>query len=70
MENLLDLQYLQFLDLSENLIETLKLGRDTWPWFMECVLCGVLPPLGSKLLVIFAVVSDASLSWGGGAEQA
>ena len=25
----------QFLDLSENLIETLKLGRDAWPWFME-----------------------------------
>lgn len=35
VENLLDLQYLQFLDLSENLIETLKLGRGTGPWFMN-----------------------------------
>lgn len=56
MENLLDLQYLQFLDLSENLIETLKLGRNTLPGCTQCVLRGVLLPLGSKLLVIFAVV--------------
>lgn len=69
VENLLDLQYLQFLDLSENLIETLKLGRGTWPWLMDCVLCGVLPPLGSKLLVIFAIVLDACLSWGGGVQS-
>lgn len=56
VENLLDLQYLQFLDLSENLIETLKLGRNTLPGCTQCVLRGVLLPLGSKLLVIFAVV--------------
>lgn len=62
MENLLDLQYLQFLDLSENLIETLKLGKGTWSCFMECALCGVLPPLGSELLVIFAILPDTCLS--------
>jgi hypothetical protein len=30
VENLLDLPYLQFLDLSENLIETLKLGKNAF----------------------------------------
>lgn len=39
MENLLDLQYLQFLDLSENLIETLKL--DEFPQSLLILnLCG------------------------------
>lgn len=31
VENLHDLPYLQFLDLSENLIEKLKLGRNALP---------------------------------------
>lgn len=62
MENLLDLQYLQFLDLSENLIETLKLGRapGPGPWNVSYV---VVPPLGSKLLLLFAIVLNACLSW-------
>lgn len=45
VENLLDLQYLQFLDLSDNLIDVLKLGRNTVPWLTQWVPCGVLPPL-------------------------
>lgn len=60
VENLRDLPHLQFLDLSENLIETLKLGRNAL-----ALAHGIGPGMPSLLSALLPVLTSAAHPPGG-----
>ena len=60
VENLCDLPHLQFLDLSENLIETLKLGRNAL-----ALAHGIGPGVPSLLSALLPVLTSAAHPPGG-----
>ena len=67
VENLRDLPHLQFLDLSENLIETLKLGRNALA--LAHGISPGMPPLLSALLPVLASAAHPPGGLGGAVQR-